>query len=173
MSAGPGGYGRYDDDPEHVGCPRARTSETPCVARDAYALDDRELCLGCDRRPDRLLRELVREVTNPRVRTEAFAQWLATVRPGVEAGLGNELALDGRAIIHAQLGEAARRFGFALDRPTVEGALVGIALAQALHALHFASRPGDRPAFEVDVVAATTMLATLLLERLDQGCPDT
>lgn len=30
---GPAGYGRYDNDPRHVGCPRARTSESPCVAR--------------------------------------------------------------------------------------------------------------------------------------------
>lgn len=38
MARGTAGYGRYDSDPEHVGCPWAlasrRTSESPCIARD-------------------------------------------------------------------------------------------------------------------------------------------
>lgn len=29
-----GGYARYTDDPTYVGCPRATTDMTPCVARD-------------------------------------------------------------------------------------------------------------------------------------------
>jgi hypothetical protein len=47
------GYGRYDDDPEHVGCPRARSDMTPCIARDgSLALADRDdplgqTCVGC------------------------------------------------------------------------------------------------------------------------------
>lgn len=172
MSArGPGGYGRYDDDPEHVGCPRARSSDTPCAARDEGALDDHGLCVGCDRRPAQLLRELVREVTNPAVRTEVFADWLAFVREGVTARVGDELDAGGRAMLQAELGEAARLLGFTLDRATVEGALVSICLAQSVHGRHFASTPTDTPAFEVDVVAATTIMATLLVERLDQGCP--
>lgn len=60
----PGGYGRYGDDPSHVGCPRAQTDMTPCVARDGEpALDDGGECVGCGRRPVELLVELVREVT--------------------------------------------------------------------------------------------------------------
>lgn len=171
MTAGPGGYGRYDNDSEHVGCPRARTPETPCAARDKYAVDDHGLCVGCDRPPAQLLRELVREVTNPPVRTEAFAGWLDEVRKGITAGVGTEL--ESRARLHARLGEAARLLGFTLDRSTVEGALAGITLTQALHASYFATTPTDHPGFEVDVVAAATVLATLLVERLDQGCPDT
>jgi len=170
---GPGGYGRYDDDPDHVGCPRARSSETPCCARDVHALDDHGLCVGCDRRPEQLLRELVREVTNPTVRTEAFTAWLELVRVGVTARFGDDLDVAGRAGLQAELGEAARLLGFTLDRPTVEGALVATCLAQATHGRHFASTPADSPAFEVDVVTATTVVATLLVERLDQGCPDT
>ena len=38
MARGTAGYGRYDSDPAHVGCPWAlasrRTSEAPCIARD-------------------------------------------------------------------------------------------------------------------------------------------
>jgi len=70
---GPGGYGRYDDDPKHVGCPRARSDMTPCVARDggnAETLDaatghQHTICVGCGRSPADLLRELVAEVTEP------------------------------------------------------------------------------------------------------------
>lgn len=90
----PGGYGRYKDDPEHVGCPRARTDMTPCIARDGHlALADDDGCVGCGQRADGLdgllqalrheatgrsaspvtiprhaadkLRDLVREVTEP------------------------------------------------------------------------------------------------------------
>jgi hypothetical protein len=66
MARGPGGYGRYDDDPQHVGCPRARTDMTPCVARDGdVATEDRGECVGCGKRAADLLRDLVREVTEP------------------------------------------------------------------------------------------------------------
>lgn len=59
------GYGRYDDDPNHVGCPRAATDTTPCVARDGLAsCGDDELCIGCTRHPAELLTELVRAVTS-------------------------------------------------------------------------------------------------------------
>jgi hypothetical protein len=44
-----GGYGRYKDDPNHVGCPRAKTDMTPCIARDgALALADDQRCVGCN-----------------------------------------------------------------------------------------------------------------------------
>ena len=57
------GYGRYKDDPEHVGCPRAKSDMTPCIARDgATALDDgyyrhESYCVGCGVTPAALLRE--------------------------------------------------------------------------------------------------------------------
>lgn len=61
---GPLGYGRYGDDPEHVGCPRAKTDMTPCVARDGkFAQDDEGFCVGCASQPAELLTLLVREVT--------------------------------------------------------------------------------------------------------------
>lgn len=42
------GYGRYKDDPDHVGCPRARSDMTPCIARDGrLALDEDGMCVGC------------------------------------------------------------------------------------------------------------------------------
>jgi hypothetical protein len=63
---GPLGYGRYDDDLNHVGCPRAKSDMTPCVARDAgTAEDDDGSCVGCGQDPAVLLQELVREVTKP------------------------------------------------------------------------------------------------------------
>jgi hypothetical protein len=63
---GLGGYGRYDDDPEHVGCPRARSDMTPCVARDGTtAVADSGRCVGCGEHPAALLMILVREVTAP------------------------------------------------------------------------------------------------------------
>lgn len=53
------GYGRYKDDPNWVGCPRARGSESPCVARDgALAMADAGVCVGCGARPTLLLTEL-------------------------------------------------------------------------------------------------------------------
>ncbi|MCV7354476.1 hypothetical protein [Mycolicibacterium fluoranthenivorans] len=59
MSKGICDYGRYNEDPEHVGCPRAKTSETPCIARDgSTALADDNKCVGCDKRPSALLKEL-------------------------------------------------------------------------------------------------------------------
>lgn len=62
----PGGYGRYADDPEHVGCPRANSDMTPCVARDgATACADDGVCVGCGEHPAALLVELVREVSAP------------------------------------------------------------------------------------------------------------
>jgi hypothetical protein len=63
---GPLGYGRYNDDLTHVGCPRAKTDMTPCVARDAgTAVDEDGNCVGCGQHPAELLRLLVREVTKP------------------------------------------------------------------------------------------------------------
>jgi hypothetical protein len=63
---GPLGYGRYTDDPEHVGCPRAKSDMTPCVARDGeIACSDDGLCVGCQQHPAELLKELVFEVTKP------------------------------------------------------------------------------------------------------------
>jgi len=66
MSRGPLGYGRYDDAPDHVGCPRAQSDMTPCAARDGdLAVDDGGQCVGCGAKPADLLRDLVREVTQP------------------------------------------------------------------------------------------------------------
>lgn len=56
------GYGLYDDDPDRVGCPRAQTDMTPCVARDEYAVANDGRCIGCGERAEVLLRALVREV---------------------------------------------------------------------------------------------------------------
>lgn len=34
MARGIAGYGRYDDQPDLVGCPWAKSDMTPCIARD-------------------------------------------------------------------------------------------------------------------------------------------
>jgi len=52
------GYGRYDDG--YLGCPRAKSDMTPCVARDGgLAADsgDPPVCVGCGRSPYELLVE--------------------------------------------------------------------------------------------------------------------
>jgi hypothetical protein len=60
------GYGRYDDDLDRVGCPRAKTDMTPCVARDgAPAADEDGECVGCGAHSADLFKELVAEVTEP------------------------------------------------------------------------------------------------------------
>jgi hypothetical protein len=61
VSKGPAGYGRYDDDPEHVGCPWAKSDMTPCVARDGHlALSGgaRRVCVGCGNSMTRLITDL-------------------------------------------------------------------------------------------------------------------
>lgn len=61
-----GGYGRYNDDPECIGCPRAKSYMTPCVARDGkLACLDTGECVGCEKHPANLLKELVTELTKP------------------------------------------------------------------------------------------------------------
>jgi hypothetical protein len=69
------GYGRYDDEPDHVGCPRAKSDMTPCVARDGSlttflkhnltAKETTEACIGCGESPAELLKALVRAATEP------------------------------------------------------------------------------------------------------------
>ena len=76
-------YGRYNDDPDHIGCPRAKSDMTPCVARDGQlAVSDPTpgpiglrgarpipaspgVCVGCGKNPADLLKELVMAVTSP------------------------------------------------------------------------------------------------------------
>jgi len=61
-----GGYGRYDDDPLKVGCPRAKSDMTPCVARDgqlAQTTPHYGVCVGCGENPADLLTALVKEIT--------------------------------------------------------------------------------------------------------------
>ena len=58
------GYGRYKDDPKHLGCPRAKSDMTPCIARDGHiALADSAAgpsttCVGCGAAPLDLLNEM-------------------------------------------------------------------------------------------------------------------
>jgi len=67
MTRGPAGYGRYNDSPEHVGCPFAKSDMTPCVARDgAICLSPSQdapnaVCVGCGHAPSYLLADLAEE----------------------------------------------------------------------------------------------------------------
>lgn len=67
MPLGPAGYGRYDDDPEAVGCPRARSYRSKCVARQGrQALDPSPagedlICHGCAHTVFEMTEELARE----------------------------------------------------------------------------------------------------------------
>jgi hypothetical protein len=64
MTRGPAGYGRYNDDPGHVGCPRAKSDMTPCIARDGHlalaSMDSAggETCIGCVADPWTLIVEI-------------------------------------------------------------------------------------------------------------------
>ena len=59
---GPAGYGRYDNDSAHVGCPWARSSRSKCVARAGReALDAGDLCKGCANTPEYLVQDLAEE----------------------------------------------------------------------------------------------------------------
>lgn len=63
---GPAGYGRYDDDPGHVGCPWAKSDMSPCVARDGMTCvsdGDRspQVCVGCGHPPAFLLADLAED----------------------------------------------------------------------------------------------------------------
>lgn len=59
--ARPLGYGRYPDG--HIGCPRAKTDMTPCVARDGDLAAEIGTCVGCGQHAANLLTELVKTVT--------------------------------------------------------------------------------------------------------------
>ena len=67
MELGPAGYGRYEDDPQAVGCPRARSPRSRCAARDGrQALDPAPagedlLCHGCAHGLLELIEELAAE----------------------------------------------------------------------------------------------------------------
>jgi len=74
------GYGRYDDDPDHVGCPRAKSDMTPCAARDgrlACSDEPEALCVGCGASPSAALGALQsalgREITSPNSATRSAA----------------------------------------------------------------------------------------------------
>ena len=63
---GPGGYGRYDNDPGYVGCPYALNDMTPCIARDGHlalawnsAID--QICAGCGHTPEHHIEDLARD----------------------------------------------------------------------------------------------------------------
>jgi hypothetical protein len=74
MVRGPGGYGRYGDDPKHVGCPYAKSDMSPCIARDghlALAGDPPSDCVGCGRQPVLALLEFGADY-EPARRVQAF-----------------------------------------------------------------------------------------------------
>jgi hypothetical protein len=61
VTRGPAGYGRYNDDPAYVGCPRAKSGMSPCIARDGHLAlcgDPPADCVGCGQQPGALLAEL-------------------------------------------------------------------------------------------------------------------
>lgn len=93
MARGPAGYGRYDDSPQHVGCPFAKSDMTPCVARDGricLAGDPPATCVGCGNDPAFLIRDLAADyeparehmqITDPQ---DAAHQLAALVRAATE-----------------------------------------------------------------------------------------
>lgn len=63
MSKGLGGFGRYDDDPDHIGCPYAKTDMTPCAARDGRLAEQEGSCVGCGVCIADAFQELVKEAS--------------------------------------------------------------------------------------------------------------
>lgn len=58
---GQAGYGRYDDDLAHVGCPWAKSDMSPCVARDgrlALSSGAEQVCVHCVNTPEYLVQDL-------------------------------------------------------------------------------------------------------------------
>lgn len=58
------GYGRYDDAPGIIGCPRTESDMTPCVARDGHLAatpteSGSEICVGCEQVVSDLFRDVV------------------------------------------------------------------------------------------------------------------
>jgi hypothetical protein len=103
------GYGRYEDDPDHVGCPRASSDMTPCVARDgSCACDSDGLCVGCGAHPGDLL--------------EAAALKLSSVTPGA----GQIAAERSRQVLD-------EKFDSDRDARYAEGELVRAAICYAGH----------------------------------------
>lgn len=80
------GYGRYDDDPNCIGCPRAKTDMTPCVARDGHVstLDD-GMCVGCGADPTALLIEVANEIDR---------RWAADILTGLVKEMTAVLSLQ-------------------------------------------------------------------------------
>jgi hypothetical protein len=81
---GPAGYGRYDDDPAHVGCPWARSSMSPCIARDgrlALAAGQDEVCTGCGLTPEHHVEDLA-----------AYYEPAGAIMPGDPATMADEFA---------------------------------------------------------------------------------
>lgn len=63
------GFGRYEDSPDHIGCPYAKSDMTPCVARDgacALAINKNTTdskCVGCGQDPVEMLVDIVKEIS--------------------------------------------------------------------------------------------------------------
>lgn len=67
---GAAGYGRYDDDLDHVGCPWARSDMSPCIARDgrlALSSGARQVCVGCGHTPEHQIEDLAEEYEKARI----------------------------------------------------------------------------------------------------------
>ena len=106
------GYGFYNDDPTHIGCPRAKSDMTPCVARDGdICLSDPPdpVCVGCGAKPADLLQELVKAVVdmvravtteddevNERAEAEAFGGFQNRPMSDFFPGRETSLVMDAR-----------------------------------------------------------------------------
>jgi hypothetical protein len=82
MTRGPAGFGRYDDDPDYVGCPWAKSDMTPCIARDGYmalSSGDMQVCTGCGHTPLHQLEDLAEEYP-PAAECQERNPWLLAKR---------------------------------------------------------------------------------------------
>jgi hypothetical protein len=72
---GVAGYGRYDDDQVHVGCPWAKSDMSPCVARDGHLAlggEPPRQCVGCGNDVPYLIRDLADDYQPARVPAPAL-----------------------------------------------------------------------------------------------------
>jgi hypothetical protein len=105
---GPCGYGRYNDSPEHVGCPRARTDMTPCIARDGHTAlaAHPSTCVGCGSAPYALVTDLANAIGEQKLRGLTVQERPRTMRAMKAADLLRDLVRQVTEPVPAANGQA-------------------------------------------------------------------
>jgi hypothetical protein len=117
---GPAGYGRYDEDPQTVGCPWAKTDMTPCLARDGsitLSSGQHRVCVGCGNAPDFLIADLAQEYEparnyvsrDPERDADAFRDMVRRATDPLADATVAQLPEDRREQLYAELADVEHR----------------------------------------------------------------